>query len=395
MAVDAGAMSTGGQDVTPSDSPPYEVRMMPDACISGGDEVTHLEGDLVIFDGTCSFDPDGVIASYEWDFDLATDSDGDGDSRNDLDAVGGMVSFTWFDDYESEVLLTVTDDEGLTATAVQTVVVLNAPPEARFDGAFLEFDLGLRAGGEKWHNVNVDVHRNYDAETGDSDGVVAMFEIERWPGAPGKSPTSGDASLPIRLEATATDALTAVITFDPFSDAGDAIRGDQPINGQIWGDNPVWLTLTFADGTECILSHNFNVRQSLDRDRDTPSIFTEPWVVELTTGASAGMTVVFVGSAVEVGSDDVTVTWDFGDGVVETATYLYDAVRGPDPAHPPGSPYEPYEGGDVPPSNLLDSVIHTYGIEGTYTVTLTVNDDDGGLRIITFDVTVAANTVCP
>jgi len=395
--LDTGAKSPNGHDVTLTSGggEPGPGQQGPTACISGGDAVTVFEGDLVAFDGTCSFDPDGVIVSYEWDLDLSRDSDGDGDAANDVDATGAVVSFTWYDDYESEVLLTVADNDGLTATAVQTVTVLNLPPRASFDGAFFEFDLRLRVAGEKWSNVNVEVHRNYDRETGTSDGVVGLLEVERWPGPPDANPTAGDASIPVRVDVTGTDVLTAVITYDPFADDGDAIRGDQPINGQVWGDNPLWLVLTFPDGTRCRLFHNFNVRQSLDRDRDTPAIFAEPWIVDLATGASAGMPIEFVGSAVEFGTDDVTFTWDFGDGAVVSTTYLYDAARGPDPAFPPGSPYEPYMGGAVPPLNLLDVATHAFASAGTYTVTLTVNDDDGGVRVITFDVVVGDETLCP
>ncbi len=395
--LDTGAKSPNGHDVTLTSGGggPGPGQQSPTACISGGDAVTVLEGDRVVFDGTCSFDPDGVIVSYEWDFDLAVDSDGNGAVDDDVDATGAVVSFTWFDDYESEVLLTVADNDGLTATAVQVATVLNVAPQARFDSAFVEFDLTLRVAGEKWHNVNVNVHRNYDPETGTSDEIVAMLEVERWPGPPGTNPTAGEATVPVRVDVTDLDQLTVVITYDPFADSGDAIRGDQPINGQIWGDNPVWLILTFPNGDECRMFHNFNVRQSLHRNRDLPAIFAEPWIVDLTTGASAGMPIEFVGSAVEVGSDDVTFTWDFGDGTIQSTTYLYDALRGPDPAFPPGSPYEPYNGGTLPPLNLVDLVSHAYATAGTFTVTLTVNDDDGGLRVVTFDVTVGTNLTCP
>jgi len=394
--MDTGAKSPNGHDVTLTSGGggPTPGNEPPTACISGGDAVTVHESDLVVFDGTCSSDPDGVIVSYEWDLDLAMDSDGDGDPANDVDATGPIVSFTWYDDYESEVRLTVTDDDGDMDAAIQTVTVLNVDPDGTFDGAFVEFNLTLRMAGEKWHNVNMDVHVNYNRTTGASDGIMATLEVERWPGSPSRNPAAGNATIPIRVDVTSTDVLTAVITYDPFADDGDAIRGDQPINGQIWGDNPIWLIFDFPDGSRCKIHHNFNVRQSLDRDRDLPAIFAEPWIVDLTCGAGAGVPIEFVAGAVEVGTDDVTITWDFGDGAVTSTTYLYDPALGPDPAFPPGSPYEPYFGGTLPPLNLVDTVFHTYTAAGTYTVTLTVNDDDGGAEVITFEITVSSLGPC-
>jgi hypothetical protein len=70
-------------------------------------------GDVVLFDGSASFDPDGTIVSYEWDWD---DGDTHGFGRNqdhDFAAPG-----TYF------VKLTVTDNSGLKSTTTRAVTVV-------------------------------------------------------------------------------------------------------------------------------------------------------------------------------------------------------------------------------------------------------------------------------
>jgi hypothetical protein len=239
--------------------PPPPDKEPPVAIIDGGlEDKTVYEGDLVTFDGSASYDPDGTIVSYEWDLDVELDSDGDGEAGNDVDATGPIVTFTWYDDFELDVKLTVTDNDGLSDSAYQHVTVLNVDPEIDFKGAFIEFELSIRLAGEKWHNVELKVVTNYDPINETYDDEIGVLEVERWPGDPDENPSSGD-SLPVSIDITGGDTYTAILTYDPYEDFGDAIEGDQPINGQEWGGNPVWLIAKFPDGTECRKHHTFNV----------------------------------------------------------------------------------------------------------------------------------------
>jgi hypothetical protein len=375
----------------------------PVAIIDGGDEITVNEGDLVTFDGSGSYDPDGTIVSYEWDFDVELDSDEDGDPANDVDATGPVVEFTWYDDFEVDVKLTVTDNDGLTGIAYQHVTVLNVDPAVDFEGAFIEFDLTIRVAGEKWHNVELLVVKNYDPVEETWEEELGILEVERWPGDPDENPSSG-SSIPVSIDVSGQDTYTAIVTYDPYEDEGDAIMGDQDINGQLWGGNPVWLIATFPDGTVCKKHHTFNVQQSIKRDSDHWN-HVEPWIVPINIGAVAGIPIKFVATATDPGSDDLTFAWDWGDATMDSTTYLYDAMRGADPAFPPGSPYEPLGApwdplyvsytGVTPPISVTDMIYHTYGMAGLYTITLTVTDDDGGSGTYTFDLDVGDGFACP
>jgi PKD repeat protein len=79
-----------------------------------GDDLT------AAFDATSSYDPDGQISGYSWTF-------GDGATGS-----GSTVSHTYAAGGQYTVALTVTDDEGATNTASQSVTVLN-PPTAPTD----------------------------------------------------------------------------------------------------------------------------------------------------------------------------------------------------------------------------------------------------------------------
>ena len=93
----------------------------------------------VAFDASGSFDQDANVGAsvptYHWDFDIAIDSDGDGDPRNDIDAQGVQVEHRFAQPMGElghvVVQLTYTDDEGEWDTdvvAVQVSVNANQAP---------------------------------------------------------------------------------------------------------------------------------------------------------------------------------------------------------------------------------------------------------------------------
>jgi len=78
------------------------------------------EGSPITFNASGSYDPDGNITLYEWDF--------DSDGIYDTNSTSSNITHTWDDDYNGTVTLRVTDDDDLTNVNTTQVTVNNVPP---------------------------------------------------------------------------------------------------------------------------------------------------------------------------------------------------------------------------------------------------------------------------
>ena len=88
--------------------------------------------EIVNFDASGSYDPDGSIEKHEWDF---------GDSST---GTGQKLAHSYADSNTYSVTLTVTDDDGATDSASKNVVVADVPPE---------IELKAPAGEEIWKGI--------------------------------------------------------------------------------------------------------------------------------------------------------------------------------------------------------------------------------------------------
>jgi parallel beta-helix repeat protein len=81
------------------------------------------EGDecsSIVFNASLSYDPDGTIILYEWDW--------DNDGVYDENTTSPIITHSWCDDHVGGIGLRVTDNTSLIATANTTVTVFNVKP---------------------------------------------------------------------------------------------------------------------------------------------------------------------------------------------------------------------------------------------------------------------------
>jgi parallel beta-helix repeat protein len=304
--------------------------------------------------------------TYSWDFDAEVDLDGDGNFTNDDEAQGPYADHQYGDDGDGTddiytVTLAVTDKGGLTATDSCIVTVLNIDPTATIESTVMNIEISLRVAGSKWSNVGLTLYEDKNR--------IGYIEVERWPGSPNNNPSYVGTAFPTTLDMTKT--YKAVVTYDPYPDSGDEIRGDQPNNGkdkQNNAGNPVWIIIRFDDGSEERIHHIFNTQQSMKRN-SAHSKHVEPWEVEFSSYLLGHPFTVRSISA-DPGSDDEQFTFTYGAQTVIKTYYNNVPVDTPDP----------YPSPELNPVDIIDTTILIY--EGPGTLTLNVKDDDN-IRITT------------
>jgi PKD repeat protein len=265
-----------------------------------------------------------------------------------------LVSHTYGDNGIFLFKLTAEDDDGGITVHYMNITVNNVAPSVLNIEAFMYVNFTLRVAGEKWHSVGVRLLED--------DSEVWAATVTRYPGDPD--------------EQTATISGVKVDMTKSYTALVDYLPNDPRVNGNVWGGNPVWIITDFEDGTQERLHHTFNVRQS-DWGSDHWN-HIDPWEVDFTPQLSR-QNITFESSASDVGSDDLTFLWDFDDG----------NTSGPRTTFNDGISADPYPSPDINPIEETDSTIHRFETSGTYVVTLTVTDDDGGIGFVTITLVIS------
>ena len=332
----------------------------------------------VDFGSTGSNDPDGVLVAYDWDF-------GDGDR-----ATTSSASHTYLVPGTYVVTLTVTDNDGAVNTdstivavstnlvpvarAVATPVSGKAPLTASFDGStstdedgnVVAYDWDFADGGTGTGEVAVHTFT-----------AVGTYEVELTV----TDDDGGTDTTTVTVQVNAPQAPVAVANATPdgtkaplgvvFSSAGST-DNDGSIIGYSWD---------FGDGTPASTSANpshlytsagtFDATLTVTDDDFLTTTATVPVIVGPSNvpPVAAGTATPAVGKPVLNVQFSAATSTD-SDGTVES--YSWDFGDGSEPSTDP-------------------SPSHTYDTLGTYSVLLTVTDNDGAINTVAIPVSVIPN----
>ncbi|MCO4769477.1 MAG: PKD domain-containing protein [Deltaproteobacteria bacterium] len=346
---------------------------------------TGTQGVAVTLDATGSSDADGSITLYEWDCTSDSTYDVSGSSPTGL-------TCTYADDGIYTATLRVTDDGGSQATDTAGVTIPNAAPTAEANGPYT---------GTRGFGVAVSA-----AGSTDSDGAIVSYEWDcdgdtvyeqSSAGPTGTSCTYaavGSYTVGLRVTdddgGTATDTATVTVGNDPpTADAGGPYSGDEgsaiALNGSASADVGGGVIVQWEwdctdDGVYDVVSMAGTGNACTYTD---DGVFTVRVRVTDDDAATATAT-----ATVTVGNVAPSITSASGPSTGDEGSTLSFSAAGTDPATADVLTYS-WNWGDSTADTTGSAPTHVWDDEGTYTVTVTLSDDDGGTDTDTLNVVVS------
>jgi hypothetical protein len=307
---------------------------------AGGPYTTN-EGTNVTLDASASTENGDGPFTYEWDL----DNDG-----NFSDATGASPSFTAVgQDGVYPIKVRITNADGFSSTASSSVTVNNVAPSVSID-AIPSTDEGTAV-----------TLSGVISDPGWLDPLTATVD---W------GDGNGAVALPGSLENVRPDAT---LTYSV---------------GHTYGDNGTFTVEVcgFDDDTSTCQTTNAtitNVDPTATIDKSGATIVNG----QATFFAHAGQPVPFGGNSQDPGSDDLTLTWDWGDGPPSPDVTTTSLVNPPTP--------DPFPSPSVQPRNVDDARSHTFGDACLYSVGFGSGDDDGGTGSDSAFVVITGNANAP
>ncbi|UGV41789.1 PKD domain-containing protein [Methanococcoides orientis] len=337
------------------------------------------EGSVITLDASVSSDPEGDALTYRWDF--------NNDSIWDtLWLTDPTLDHTWTDDYDGYIAVEVNDSE-FTSIATASVTVNNVAPvvdagsgQTVVEGSAVAFSgIFSDSGADDTHtfewnfgdgtiNTSSLAPTHVYASDGTYTVILTVTDDDLGVGtdtltvtvtdAPNSAPTA-DANGPYLVTEGSVITLDASVSSDP---EGDALTYRWDFNNDsIW--DTLWLTdptldHTWTDDYDGYIAVEVNDSEFTSIATASVTVNNVAPVVDAGSGQTVveGSAVAFSGIFSDSGADDThTFEWNFGDGTINT-------------------------------SSLAPT--HVYASDGTYTVILTVTDDDLGVGTDTLTVTV-------
>ena len=240
-------------------------------------------GQSVSFDASSSYDPDGVIVTYQWDL--------DGNGTND--AFTPTINVTYNSAGIANVRLTVIDNDGLSSTTTQTVIVTTA------GGTGGEPAMGTTPGVFVWGTDSWHVTVNAGA------GLTAPHAYRLEMRSDGSFQVLGQTStvVPLGILPEPTDSGRTVV-FD-----GSLQTGNVDYEVRVPDSTSVWMKLQLdmnGDGTLDTTSTFVYLRYSMVHPP------TSPFVVGLPSGSTEELTPSInfrIGSAIAYTESSRIVWW--------------------------------------------------------------------------------------
>lgn len=367
-----------------------------------GTSYTVSEGMSFQLDASLTTDIDpGDILSYAWDI------DGDGEF-DDATGVSPAVSFD--DDYTGTVSVQVTDSFGLSDTASASLTVLNVDPSVSVPGAdTTRYELvGSSIGIAPITVTDPGIHDSFTAVVAWSTGVQETIPVT------GNSFTaahtygeSGVYTVQITVQDDDGGAVSQSITLDvshaPVADAGGDYTADEgatvTFDASATADQDGVAGLTYrwdidGDGDYDENASGVTWQTSWDDDyTGTVTVHvTDPKGFSST--ASAQVVITNVDPVLDVDTAQIVTTLAEG-GTVSLSDGVSFTDAGAGDTHSVVVAWGGSEGDDTigTAGQGPVSLSHTYSHEGIYSVTIEVQDDDGGVDSASFDVQVGIRPI--